>query len=993
MLKRFFVFLLVVLLIFFGLIAPAFSAPLRIFPQTKEGVPDWTQVSFDNMGSVQDSNTGILDDLGMMDQLGYNPSRSYREGDSVSKIIKVGDLEILTRQKKDVGDFLGGADLSKVSLGEFPAINGASVNDLIQSVPGFGKVAAQSVPLIQGIMSGSPSQITSGGLGLAQSLSPEVSGFLKSNPWAANLPIEQLIQGDWEGALSKGVEIGLPMLIKEVPSLAQVPIGDLFGSAMSGDYKGLFSTGAATLANKFGGTALANVPVGDIVGGLMSGDYRGLLQTGINMSVQEFAKQFPALANAPIGALANINNFSMASIPNIASMALATPWIRNQIIKNVPGLANVPLDSLLTIFKAATAKVDFPDQGAGIAPRALTGGGSSFMSIPCAGPACGNFEINQAKALIPADRLNGLQFVVGSLKSSKGQSTKGGIGPLGKMFGGKEPVHIRPWGDDANVAMAALGVNDAKGTAQLGFYLRVCIKPLFLPRTCTPYAIGPIPFKSVHEGDVVVIQSTSPPPISAPDIGGGGYSDCGSSKEKYGHKQYEDADKSKLRDVSTGGAASGRNEKLNNDAASSFEKMRSDAAKEGINLYALSGYRSKEEQTTLWNQQVAKQGSEEAAAKISAPPGYSEHHTGYAIDIGTSPSTDLSSSFESTPAYKWVQQNGKRYGFEQSFTGQPGQGADEEAWHYRFVGSDSARNTFSSAATLASSGQPSQGNVAAYLGRISWGESSGGVNLGTNDGEGPYGEYQFIPTTRAEIKRKYGVDGWSQNKKERDQAVIALIKDIGGQKTLDAIAAGNFDLADQVLNGTWTSLPGGAESNWTSETLAKYGRGNGGGGGVTLVSSNSASCGGIECPKTGPCYLHHPLPDGVITSAYGPRGGRIHHGVDLQSKGGYAGKGDPVLAADDGQVIATPDFFDGQRNYGYRIEISHPQRSLVTTSNHLASRNVQPGAKVKRGQRIATEGNTSGGMPIHLHFETQRGPGLVNGDFNPVELQYQPAMR
>lgn len=833
MLKRFFVFLLTALLLFFGLVSPVIAAP---FPQTKEGIPDWTQVSFDNMGTVQDSNTGILDDLGMMSQLGYNPSRSYKEGESISRIIKVGDLEILTRERKNVGNFLGGANPNNVSLGEFPAINGASINDLIQSVPGFGNVAVQSVPLIQDILAGSPSQITSGSLNLAATLSPEVSSFLQANPWASNLPIEQIIQGDWEGAVNQGVAIGLPLLIREVPSLAQVPIGDLFGSAISGDYQGVLSTGAQTLANQFGGAALANVPVGDIVGGALSGDYRSLLQTGLNMSVQQLARQFPALANAPIGALANINNFSIASIPNLASMALATPWIRNQIIKNVPGLANVPLDSLLTIFKAAIAKVDFPDQGAGIAPRALTGGGASFMSVPCAGPACGNFEINQAKALIPADRLNGLQFVVGSLKSSKGQSTKGGIGLLGKMFGGKEPVHIRPWGDDANVAMAALSVSDVKGTAQLGFYLRVCVKLPFMPRTCTPYAIGPIPFKSVHEGDVVVIQSTSPPPISAPDISGGGYSDCGDD-----------------------GNASG--------------------------------------------------------------------------------------------------------------------------------------NTSGNTASSALSGSAAQNNIAAYLGRISWGESTGGVNIGTNDGDGPYGEYQFIPTTRADIKRKYGVDGWSQNKKERDQAAIALIKDVGGQKTLNAIAAGNFDLADQVLNGTWTSLPGGAESNWTPETLARYGRGNGSSSGATLVSSTNASCGGIECPKTGPCHLHHPLPNGVITSAYGPRGGRIHHGVDLQSRGGYAGNGDPVLAADDGQVIATPDFFSGQRNYGYRIEISHPQRSLVTTSNHLASRNVQPGTKVKRGQRIAKEGNTSGGMPVHLHFETQRGPGVANGDFDPVTLQYQPSMR
>lgn len=839
MFRRLFSLFLTALFIVFGLVTPVEASILRL-PQNRDGTPDWTKISFDNMGTVQDSNTGILDDTGLMQQLGYNPSRSYSEGDSISSIIKVGDLDVLTRNKSTVRDFLGGVDPKNISLGEFPAVNGASINDLVSTVPGFGQLAVQSVPFIQGIISGSPSQITSGGLAIAQTLSPEVNGFLKANPWAANLPIEQLMQGNWNGVLAKGVEIGLPKLVEAVPSLAQVPIGDLFGSAMSGDYKGLITTGVNTAISKFGGNipGLANIPVGDILGGVMGGDYRGLLQIGINMGVAEFAKQFPAIANAPIGALANINNFSLASIPNLASIALATPWIKNQIIKNVPGLANVPLDSLLSIFKAATAVVDVPDQGASIAPRAMTGGGSSFMSVPCAGPACSNFEVNQAKALIPADRLNGLQMVVGSRKQDKGQSTKGGIGILGKMFGGKEPVHIRPWGDDANIAMAVLNVDDAKGSAQLGFFLRVCVKPPFMPRTCTPYAIGPIPFKSVHEGDVVVIQSTSPPPISNPDMGGG-YSDCGSP---------------------------------------------STASNSGS-------------------------GSSGSASNASSPP--------------------------------------------------------------------------------------SGSNLKKYLDMISFGESTNNTNIGVMNGRGPYGEYQFIPTTRADILRKYGYDAWSQSKPERDQAAIALIKDVGGRRTLDAINSGNFNAAHQVLNGTWTSLPGGAESNWTPETLARYGSGNGSGNSGTLVASatGGASCGGVECPKTGPCYLHHPLPNGIITSGYGPRNGRIHHGVDIQSRNGYAGSGDPVLAAADGQILATPDYFGGIRNYGYRIEAGHVERGLVTTYNHLASRNVQPGAKIRRGQQIGKEGNTSGGMPIHLHFETQRGQGLVNGDFDPTTMQYQPTLR
>jgi LAS superfamily LD-carboxypeptidase LdcB len=991
--KRLLAITFLALIIFLEFIHPAQAYPIS------NGAPDWTKVSFDNMGVVEASATGILDDTSLINQIGYNPSRSYSEGDFLSTIIKVGDLDILTRDNHKIKDFLGGADPKKVSLGEFSAINGASINDLIKSVPGLDNALVQSVPLVKGIIQGDPSQITSRSLSIAAGLAPEVKGFLKKNPWAADLPIEQLIQGDWQGTISKGIELGLPSLIKEVPGLKQVPLGDLFGSAASGDYKGLLTTGAGTLINKFGKNipALGKIPVVDILGDALDGDWRGLVGTGVNVTVAQLAKEFPALANAPIGSLVNINNFSIDSVPNLASIALATPWVKNQIIKNVPGLTNVPLDSLLSLFKAATAKVDVVDQGAGIATRAMTGGGSSFASTNCAGGACGNFEVNQAKALIgPADRLNGLQFVVGSLDNKKGQSVKGGVGILGKMFGGKEPVHIRPWGDDANVAMAALAVNDVKGIVQLGFYLRVCVKPLFLPKTCTPYAIGPIPFMSVHEGETVVIQSTSPPPISAPSLGG--YSDCGAAtspqqQTKYGHKPFSEVNKEELSPVTTGGEAAGRSESLQKDAASSFEKMRADAQSQGINLYAISGFRSTEEQTALWNDQVRKQGSEEKAARINAPPGYSEHHTGYAIDVGTSTKTDLDPSFESTNAYKWIAQNGKRYGFEQSFTGAAGQGAGEEAWHYRYVGNSSSQLIFNPVASPianSSSGGSTQSNIQKYLARISWGESSGGANIGPNS-IGAYGEYQFIPSTRDEILRRYGYDAWSSNKSERDQAVIALAKDVGGQKVLNAISSGDFTYADQVLNRTWTSLPGGAESNWTPQSLARYG-GVAGSSGSTLIAS-SASCGGVACPPGKVCKLHHPLPGGVITDVFGysPWRGRNHDGIDLDRNGSP----DPIFAIADGTVVATPDYFARSGNYGYRTEISHsvPGAPAASTYNHQSSRNVQPGTKVARGQQIGREGNTSGGMAYHLHFETCEGAGVRNGCHNPEKYAYEPALR
>jgi murein DD-endopeptidase MepM/ murein hydrolase activator NlpD len=804
--KRIFIFIFAAILLFLFLIRP--STAFSRFPQIN-GQPQWTQVSFSNLGKIQSDNLGYIDDVSLIQQLGYNPSRAYSIGDDLGSVMKVGDLDIFGIGRKTVGSYLGGANPSNVSLGEFEAINGVTLNDLNSSISSLKNIPVSSFPLLKSIVSGNRSGIAQNLSPFLQQVSPAIKNYLSANPWAADLPVEQLLQGDWKGVALQGtLKVGLPQLVQKFPSLKNIPLGDIVSAVSSGNIK-----------------SLANV-----------GIQYGLKQ--LQGTVGDFLKNNPQLANLPIGMLTDINKLSINSIPGLANTAItAIPGVKNQLIKNVPGLENVPLSTLLGLFTAAIAKVDFPDQGATIAPRALTGGGYSFTSTPCTGPNCSNFEVNQATALNPliSKALNGTQFVVGSNDSKKGQSVKGGKGPLGKLFGGKEPVHIRPWGDDPNISMAVMSVNDVKGDAQLGFYLRVCIENILIPKTCTPYAIGPIPFMTVHEGDTVVIQSTNPPPISAPTISG--YSGCGGS--------------------------SGSN----------------------------------------------------------------------------------------TP-------------------GSPG----------------------SSAPASSSKG------IQLYLARIAEGESSGGTNLGPNS-IGAYGKYQFIPSTRAAILQQYGHDAWNPN--QWDQAAIDLIDNVGGQKTLNAINAGDFAYADRVLNGTWTSLPGGAEDHWTATRLAQFGGPNGpagGGTGGVLVAnaSGGGSCGGgVQCPPNGPCLLHHPLPNGVITSFFGLRNGRFHWGTDIASTSGNTGAGSAVLSVADGQVVATPDYFGRCGNYGYRIEIDHPGRNLVTTYNHLYRRNVQAGSKVLRGEEIATEGATSCGMYTHLHFETQKTAGIGGGAgaFDPTSLQYQPVLR
>ena len=123
--------------------------------------------------------------------------------------------------------------------------------------------------------------------------------------------------------------------------------------------------------------------------------------------------------------------------------------------------------------------------------------------------------------------------------------------------------------------------------------------------------------------------------------------------------------------------------------AKEFEQMVRDARRSGIRLVPISGFRSIEEQEKLFFNIGAQRNQTPAErASVSAPPGHSEHHTGYAVDVGDGavPATNLSSKFENTKAFKWMEANAARYGFELSFPEGNPQGVSYEPWHWRFVG-------------------------------------------------------------------------------------------------------------------------------------------------------------------------------------------------------------------------------------------------------------------------------------------------------------------
>lgn len=141
---------------------------------------------------------------------------------------------------------------------------------------------------------------------------------------------------------------------------------------------------------------------------------------------------------------------------------------------------------------------------------------------------------------------------------------------------------------------------------------------------------------------------------------------------------------------------------MRKEAADHLELMFEAAEKEGIEIFAVSGYRSYDRQTDVF-QAKANEVGQAAAAVVVAVPGYSEHQTGLAMDISSrSVRLELIEKFGETNEGKWLADNAHKFGFilrypegKDSITGY-----QYEPWHFRYVGVEAASLIFERQLTL-----------------------------------------------------------------------------------------------------------------------------------------------------------------------------------------------------------------------------------------------------------------------------------------------------
>lgn len=141
---------------------------------------------------------------------------------------------------------------------------------------------------------------------------------------------------------------------------------------------------------------------------------------------------------------------------------------------------------------------------------------------------------------------------------------------------------------------------------------------------------------------------------------------------------------------------------MRKEAAAALEKMFAAAAKDGIYLYAVSGYRSYNRQLAVFKNEMANSGKAKAQQAV-ATPGQSEHQTGLAMDIsGKSVQFLLTESFENTKEGQWLAKHAHEYGFilrypkgKENITGY-----QYEPWHFRYVGVKAANIIYKNGWTL-----------------------------------------------------------------------------------------------------------------------------------------------------------------------------------------------------------------------------------------------------------------------------------------------------
>ena len=226
-------------------------------------------------------------------------------------------------------------------------------------------------------------------------------------------------------------------------------------------------------------------------------------------TIAQIVESNPQAANLPLEKL-DLSQYSIDSIPKLSETEINKfkDWQRSYI-NQVPGLNQIPLSKMPQPINSGINVVGVASLVLGKAEHGDPKADDSYYvsgrvertdeTIPVAcysSKECAYLELGDFAGQNGA--LYGKRWVSGT-----SQKVKGGFGILGTINDGLEPTGRLVFGNAFKVVLTH--VDEPTGTADFGLFFRICTRVPFSGKTCTPYFIGPTPWLSVKENDLVIV--------------------------------------------------------------------------------------------------------------------------------------------------------------------------------------------------------------------------------------------------------------------------------------------------------------------------------------------------------------------------------------------------------------------------------------------------------------------------------------------------------
>lgn len=126
----------------------------------------------------------------------------------------------------------------------------------------------------------------------------------------------------------------------------------------------------------------------------------------------------------------------------------------------------------------------------------------------------------------------------------------------------------------------------------------------------------------------------------------------------------------------------GREQWMTPQTARAWQAMKAAALTDNVELQLVSAWRSVDYQCELIRRKLESGQEIENILSVNAAPGYSEHHSGRALDLNTPGCEPLSEAFEQTDAFRWLCEHARRFDFSMSYPRDNVYGIIYEPWHW-----------------------------------------------------------------------------------------------------------------------------------------------------------------------------------------------------------------------------------------------------------------------------------------------------------------------